>query len=217
MLKKILRFLKHLLFFIVTLGVIAGGVWLYLNYLDKRKVDLEKALSYLKSDYEFAELNIINKDRDQYKLNLVLLDMYGIEVVQTNLIVPGKDIFIESKVVVLEQNKSEKAFVFPAKLYSDKLPSKDAADLTVLYITNDFPNNYRVTNNDPSFIETVKAVYQYSFFNKEKPLLFKNQNARIKTTMDAVLHLGKIKTFKAGKTYRYTVHPNGGLELVEAK
>lgn len=82
---------------------------------------------------------------------------------------------------------------------------------------NQYPKNYSSTNNDPGLTETVKVVFQNVISDKDMAKDFKNQTVKIKMNMDAVLHQSPFKSFKPGKIYRYIVHPNGGLEMLEVK
>lgn len=175
-----------------------------------KRASLEKALQYLKSEYVFGKIEPLG--RESYRLTLYNIEGKTVSVKTLN--VPGGDLYIESRVAVIEYNEEERAFVFPLKAYSDTVPEKDGIDLKPLYMKNGYPAIYTVSSNDEVFVSVVREIYRQSETaagtgdgtNNAVPA----GHLKIKLAMDVALHRGPFQS--GGKTVELLVHPDGGLE-----
>ena len=199
-----------LLFLIVIGGFL---LWTMKGGLEDRKQKLAKAISFIKSEYQFAEITIKDKTGDSIQFILKFLDITGKTVSTKEFQLKGKDIFLESRIVVIRVEEQERALVFPFKLYSDLIAPNEGVDLLNLYMENNFPKTYVSPDSEMNKIIGKLFIKAFELNNSGKE--FDDKYVRISLNMDAVLHQGSLKEFKPGKMYRYLVHPNGGLELVE--
>ncbi len=204
--------------FLLLLAVLAGFIILVLpTALQNKKADIIKTIAYLKSEFPFADLKINGKNGQNIIFTLTMVNIDGDKILTKDFNLKGNDIYLESKVVVVKAEDQEKAFIFPAKLYSDEIPEENGSDLFSLYVENNYPKNYLSTNRDPGFISTIKNIFQISLTSDENTKNLEAESIKIILNMDAVLHQAAFNNFQEGKSYRCILHSNGGLELLEVK
>ena len=208
---------KFILFLLLVIAV--GGMifWLWKTNLETQKSKIEKVISYVKSEYEFARLSIHGISSQNASFTLTLLNIDGVPVAKKDYNINGSDIFIESKVVVIKTMEQERAFVFPSRIYSDVIPPQNGYDILPLYVNNNNPKNYTSVNLDLDIASIVKNIYIFAFSGNENPADLEKNSIKVVLNMDAVLHRSSAHGFHAGGEYRCIVHPGGGLELLEVQ
>jgi hypothetical protein len=201
---------------LLLLVILTGASVLIINYnLKNRKMDLEKSLEYLKSDYTFAEIGVMSGSAGIITFNLKILNVDGSVITDRIYKLNGNDIFIESKVVMINSGKTNRALVFPFNLYTDVIPPRQGELLSGLYAVNGFPAIYLINKPDRSYDDAIRYLYKIAFSRGDSNSGMENEpGVRI---MDASLHEGKFRHFEEGQVYRCLVHPDGGLELAEVK
>lgn len=208
---------KLILFLLLAVGV--GGVifWLWKSGLETQKSKVEKTITYIKSEYEFARLNVHGISSGRVNFTLTLLNIDGAPAAKKDFNMEGSDIFIESKVVVVQALSQERAFVFPEKVYTDLVPPQNGLELLSLYVNNNNPKNYSSINLDLDIASIVKSIYLFAFSGNENSSDLDKHSIKVINNLDAVLHQGPVQGFKSGAEYRCIIHPGGGLELLEVK
>lgn len=206
-----------ILFLILFIAAAAFSAWLISTALEAKKTKILKTINYLKSEYDFAELKINFRDGQKVGFTLTLLDNDGDSIAKKDFVLQGSDIFLESKVVVIDFEEKERAFIFPTKVYTDKIPPKEGFDLLSLYSENNIPKNYFTKNPDADFVSAIKEIYSVAFSGEESKNQLDEKSIKVVLNMDAVLHQNPFQGFQEGKSYKCIAHPNGGLELMEVK
>ncbi len=206
---------KGILLILFLLLLSGAAVWLINTSLKNKKIDLEKSLASMKSEFSFAEIKVIHKTNDKIRFNLRLLSIEGGSILEKSYELAGNDIFIESKVVVIEIHGDKKSFVFPYSLYTDRIPPQKGESLIKFYTEGGFPQIYKTAQADESYTFTIQKIFNYAFNDDEEQTGFGMGENSLK--MDISLHQGDFHSFEENLTYRCTVHPNGGLELTEVK
>ncbi len=205
---------KWIVLFLFLVLIIGFGVFVINKNLASRKLDLENSLAFLKSEYTFAQIGILSKNPGAIRFNLEFLDIDGSVVTDVNFELEGSDVFIESKVVMIDSEKTNKALVFPYNVYTDTLPPRLGKPLSALYTVNGFPEIYKADKTDASYENAVRYLYSRAF--QETGTAGEENDAKIRI-MDASIHQGQFRHFEEGQVYRCSVHPDGGLELTEVK
>lgn len=206
-----------ILFVLLILVAAAAISWMVSGSLGVKKVKLEKTISYLKSEYRFAQIRLHSRSGQRMAFSLVLYNMDGNVAVQKDFNLEGNDVFLESKVVVVEILDQEKSFIFPEKLYTDVIPQAAGIGLDEFYVKDGFPLNYKMAVTDQDFVSTVKSIYSYARSAESANPSLDNLSIKVVLNMDAVLHQNSARELRAGTAYDCVVHPNGGLELAEVK
>jgi hypothetical protein len=195
------------------LAVLTGTAVLLVKYsLKKSKIDLEKSIAYLKSEYTFAQIGILSRSNGSISFNLKFLNVDGSSITDRYFQLKGDDIFIESKVVTIDYGKTNRALVFPFNLYTDVIPPSEGELLSGLYVSKGFPEIYMQNVPGVQYEQAVRYLYLAAFENRSN--LENDMTVRI---MDASLHQGQFRHFEEGRNYLCQVHPDGGLELSEVK
>ncbi len=183
--------------------------------LRSRKISLEKAVRYVQSEYVFGRIALSPDGKDSLTVRLALLTPEANTALERTFSLPGSDVFLESRVLVIEHEGLERTYVFPSRLYSDTLPASEGIDLIPLYVRDGFPAHYALLKDDPEWNATVKAIYIAAWAGPEEA---GNNTAfadlPVKMRLDAALHRGPYRDNRGG-VYELLAHPNGGLELRE--
>jgi len=175
-----------------------------------RKINLEKAISYVKSKYTFAKIRVTSKKENTISFVLYILNQEGKTVAEQDFNMQGEEFFIGVKVLVLKKGDSSKAFAFPYSIYTDEIKPADAINITNLYVKSGFPlNYYNSSGMDRDYIFTIKEIFKKSFGEENFPMI---RGAGL-VIMDVSLHQSIYKTSTEGRTYEAIVHPNGSLEV----
>ncbi len=201
-----------LLLFLVMLA--GAAIYLFNFSLKNRKIDLEKALAYIKSEYSFAEISVLSKTGNSFLYNLKLINIGGTAVTDETFTLDGRDIFLECKVVAARSGSFSNAFVFPFNLYTDTIPPGSGKSVTNLYYINGFPSIFTLANMDISYKNTVSFLFENAMeaSGNETNIMVRDSKVRI---MDVSLHPGFSRRIEEGMIFRCSVHPGGGLELTE--
>jgi hypothetical protein len=202
-------FLSLLILVILAAGCI--GVWRF--SLEKRKVSIQEAIANIKSEYEFADLKILQRKENSTSFFLTLLTSETNKVFEKGFELPGKDVFISSKVIVIEAYGEKKAFVFPQAVYSDVIPEKEGFSLIPYYVENNFPRNYFFDKENDDFVDLMRKVYRAADSGNEESRGWGKDSFRVVLILEASLHQADFKPFEEGRVYKLVLHPNGGLEI----
>jgi len=195
---------------------IAGALF-FLKYgqksLENRAQALQKAVDFIKSDYEFARIRVLKKTESDIRFRLSLIDIEGRVVASRTLTFKGGDPFIESRVVLAHSPEAPKAFVFPYRAYSDRIAPSEGVLLGPLYIKDGFPLTYRRKQANAMWKKTLSGLYRTAIKNDN---YFNNSGREyIDNIFSASIHLGIMGDWKTGRDYGLFIHPNGGIELRE--
>ena len=191
-----------------------AGLWKAQQIFRNQKDTLEKAIAAIKSDYTFASIVVLSDLDGKFSFLLTLYRPDGNSAGDRQMELSGSDIFLESRVAVIESGGVERAFVFPEKIYSDSVPPENGLELSSIYITNNFPQNYADPGLDRNLLRLLPELYNS---DPDLKVLLKTNHSRIVLDMDASLHKAGGTTLSVGKKYLYIVHPAGGLEFEEEK
>ncbi len=203
-----------LAFFILLLG---AGVTLFFTvfqkYLVNRAGQLRQAIETVKSKQEFARIRVLSRGNGVISYRLSVLDQDGQVQAKGDYTIPGDDLFIEARIVYCQLEEESKAFVFPWRMYSDRVAPDKGTDIRGLGVEQGFPLNYRRQGQDDTWVNTLKDIYATAFEESEVYAQIRDQY--IKDVYDSSLHMGILGKWEAGKDYICIIHPNGALELLE--
>jgi hypothetical protein len=202
-----------ILFIVIFAGL---AVYVFNFSLRNRKIDLEKALALIKSEYSFAEIFIISNNGNYLTAGLKLIDAGGSVLTGKTFTLNGRDIFLESKVAVVKNGKFSNAVVFPFNLYSDRTSPEKGESITDLYAVNGFPSTYILTNMDEQYKNTLIFLFEKAMKAAGSDTNITLQDIKV-NFMDISLHPAEFSSIEEGRIYKCSVHPNGGLELMEEK
>ena len=212
------RSILGLIAVMVIIAMAFSLLWqLYNNLIEKKKQFLEDAVNYIKSDYKFASIFINSNDGRKISFLLTIYNQDGNPAGKKLLEISGGDIFLESKVIVIDSSGVGKAFVFPEKIYSDSIPPEKGIDLTPIYVTDGYPQNYSKVRSGDGIYKGILSIYNISRGISNEIYKVKGNNLKIMLDMDASLHKAGGTEFMQGRNYICSVHPGGGLELEEEK
>ncbi len=191
--------------------------WFFIKYkktkLKTRAEALQSAIDAIKSDYAFAKIKVLKKNKGKITVILSILDVNGKEAGDKTFTLAGNDPFIEARVIVAHNAEQQKAFVFPLRIYSDKIPPSKGQSITSLYVRDNFPLNYRKEKQSKTWTHGITALYQSAMKGKS---VFPDSDS-IDNIFSASVHLGLMGNWTVGSTYILSIHPNGGIELKEAE
>ena len=202
-----------LICFVLVLGIVLFFLMRMKDDLAAQIGALKTAAAYLKSEYRFAELTVTGKDVEKISFTLRLLDPDGNARWAAAYTLIGSDIFLESRVVLVEFEPERKAFVFPYRVYTDRIPEKQGVNFLTNSISNKIPVYYYSRGADMSRMKAVQAVFETAFY--ESDVYSELKQKHIPRIFDTSVHQSVIKPFEEGKTYSFIIHPNGGVELME--
>lgn len=204
------------LFFLFILLFLAGfAAWIFNTSQLERKARLHDAIETLKSEYPFARISVQSASQSSLGFKLTLIDSSGKTYASTNLFLKGNDVFLESKVAVLEYSGQQRAFVFPSRVYSDLIAPEEGVPLYALSAPGNLPAGYPSLAGDSGGQKFLKEVFTLAQSGSDDEEALTGISAKIILEMDAVLHPGGVWPLQAGKSYLATVHPNGGMEIRE--
>jgi len=176
------------------------------SFLIERKASLENEIETLKSEFVFISFFVNSKREELVDFTLTIYGIDGSTVDRQRLVMDGNDIFIESKVITTKNNK---AIVFPIKVFSDIIPSKEGKSLVPFYEKDEFPAIY--TGVETKISNFIKDLFD--FYVLEKNISLKRYGLELKN-MDVVVHQLS-RNVEENKEYECLIHPDGSIELRE--
>jgi hypothetical protein len=203
-------------FFIVLLAGIAILFFLFSQMKDilQDKVDdLRKTIAWVKSEYEYARITILKKGANAVEFELSIIGIDGEVKGKKTLTLPGTDIFLESRIVTLQTEEENKTVIFPYKVYTERIAPKDGVGIQNLYVVNNFPMNYNAAGITEQIRKAMAGIYETVFEFGDYYSAVKGKY--ILDITDVAPHQSPFTPFVSGKTYRYILHPNGGVEMME--
>ena len=203
-------------FFIILIAGIAILFFLFTQMkeiLQDKVEDLRKTIEWVKSEYEFARVAVFKKGANAVEFELSIIGLDGEVKGKKVFTLPGTDIFLESRIVYLQSEDLNKIVIFPYKVYTEKIAPKDGIPVQNLYVTGNFPNNYTAPGISDQVKRTLTGLYETVFEYGDYYSAVKGKY--ITDIMDTAVHQSPFKPYESGKTYRYILHPNGGVEMME--
>lgn len=207
---------RHFVILIILLMVATGAVGLYFwrTALENRVEDLRDAIEFVQSQYHFATMYIQEKSDSTILFDLSMFNLSEELIGTDSYEIEGSDIFLESRVAVMAWEEDTRAFVFPTTLFSDSVPSSQGISITNLYVDKNIPMNYIVDDMKVSMKLAMKNIFQVVFGEEiYDPQIEEQYFERV---FDTAVHQSVIQPFREGKSYHFIIHPNGGVEIVEA-
>ncbi len=210
---------------LIFLIILAGfAVYVFNFTMANRKIDLEKALANVKSEYAFAQIAVISNDNNYITADIRLLSPDGSVIADKSLTLEGSDIYLECKVASAEKGNFSNALVFPFNVYTESVTPERGLPLTNLYLVNGFPSTYALTNMNRQYMDAVAFLCARAMAagpdsgagSGENRTNIMVNDARV-LLMDISLHPGSFHSIGEGSMFNCIVHPNGGLELMEVK
>jgi hypothetical protein len=203
-------------FFIVLIAGIAILFFLFSQMKDilQDKVDdLRKTIAWVKSEYNYARITILKKGANAIEFELSILGIDGEVKGKKTLTLPGNDIYLESRMVVLQTEDENKTVIFPYKVYTERIAPKDGVGIQALYVVNNFPQNYNAAGITEQIRRALAGIYETVFEYGDYYSAVKGKY--IMDITDVAAHQSPYTPFESGKTYSYILHPNGGVEMME--
>ncbi len=201
-------------FFILLL--LAGVTLFFTVFKDKlqnRADSLRMAIEKVKSEYAFARITVLSQGQDQIRFRLTILNQEGEGQGAREYSLAGSDIFLESRVVHCRIEDQKKAFIFPWKVFTEKIAPEQGVDIRDIYLNEGKPLNYSTAQRSDTWDQTISDLYAVAFRDSDVFDTIKAQY--IIDIYDSSLHLGIMGSFQPGRSYQCIIHPNGGLELKE--
>lgn len=213
MAEKRFHFPVAILVVVLLLGLGAGAIYIWRMSLESEVDNLKEAIAFVQSQYAFAEMKVTGMTADMISVELSIRGISGDVVGSTNLTLPGQDFFLESRILIAALEDEQRAFIFPIKVYSDKMPPDTGISVESLYMKEGVPMNYYTSSIKPGMIIAMKNLKLIS----EGAVIYREevQGEFIKNAFDSAVHQSFLRPFRVGDVYTYVIHPNGGIELLE--
>ncbi|MCX7821149.1 MAG: hypothetical protein N2258_05675 [Brevinematales bacterium] len=197
--------MKNFLIFILFLLVLGFLLYVLFFYtkieLINRKQILTEEIEKLKKEYVFLSFKVLGQDEDNSVVSFELYGFDGVKVTNFILTNRGRDVFIESKVIVL---KKSNLVVFPWKIYSDVIAPENGVFIGDYYAPDGEVMLYKSSGRE--LFNFINSLYSDGLNSK---------NEYIENIFIAVLHT--VNGVKTGRVYECMAHINGGLELREVE
>lgn len=206
---------RHFVIMLILLMVVTGtiGVYFWKSALENRVEDLREAIAFVQSSHHFASITIEEITDSTIRFKLSMFNLSEEETGSAEYTLDGSDIFLETRVAVMNWEEETRAFVFPFRVYSDTIPPAEGTIITNVFAAKDIPYYYMTEDMKVSMKLAMKNIYQVVFGEEIYDPLIEEQY--FKRIFDTAVHQSVLQPFKEGKTYHYMIHPNGGIEIVE--
>jgi hypothetical protein len=203
-----------ILFVLLIVSIIIASIaFLTRSSLEKKVTALKEAIEFVKSEYEFAQIIIRERKDGNIRFELRLIDSDNKVSARETITLRGSDVFLECRVVLTRMETTQKAFVFPFRVYTDRIAPKDGRDILPLYVKDSFPSIYRAKDAPADYNLTVAKIFETAFL--ESDYFDEIKSEYITKIFDTSVHQAFFGNFKLNRIYRAVVHPDGGVQLIE--
>ncbi len=208
---------KKVLYTLLGIGlfvILISGIYCATTWQDKKIRNLQKQITFLKSEIVPIRFKILDRSNDTIYVSLKFYDLdrnvvfyYDDEGQRQEFVrirMPGKEIAFDFIVIPV----GGRYVAFPYKIFTDAIAPKDGIILFPYYDRDNFPQIYYSENSTPSFNAGMKTL-----FMKIK----RGDIQDLKGAFGSVVQdVAGVKQFEVGRVYRIVVHPaKGGIEIIQ--
>lgn len=198
--------MKKIIFWIIGLIVVVGGVLLVLNALtcnqEKKIAALEQKIEHIKAVQVPMRFKITERKSDSFTVAVKFYSADGDEIKRIEKNYPGSELSLD----FVEFPVKDRFIAFPYKMYSDEIAPDNGDILFSFYDKKGFPQIFHYKGIDKKLSDGLSSLFERIKSNKLRPedVYFGNM----------VHDLKGIKNYEEGEVYKVIVHTKGGIEVV---